>query len=148
MTNPVVAGGGGTQCIGSSGPIMNSKESPTTIVVVPRVNPAACRDGHEYAFKAIVFYAGTASSVRCFTQAHVDWYKKWAVAAQAQFDVLAVAPPAIASAITCPPPELQMTPEIEAAQGADDADKLAILTNWMRNEYKPTSAPIGIRDAG
>jgi len=148
MTSAVVAGGGGTQCIGASGPIMNSKDAPTAIVVVPSVEPSACKDGNEYPFKAIVFYGGRATSVRCFTQAHIDWYSKWAAAAQAHFDVLSVTPSVIANAITCPPPEMQATPEIQAAQATQDAAKLAILTDWMLKEYKPTSSPIGLRDAG
>lgn len=136
MSDPFVTAGGGTQCLGLSSAITSTKELPATIIVVPSVDPHACKDKKVYPFKAIVFYGDTASSVRCFAQADVDWYKRWAVAVQAHFDVLPETPEAITQAISCPPPDPNAVSEPEATVVARDAGKLKVLTDWMQTQYK------------
>jgi hypothetical protein len=125
--------GGGSQCIGLAGAITTSKELTATIIVVP--NREECRDEQVYPYKSIVFHGDTATSVRCVTEEDVEWYKRW-IAGKVHLDILAETPKDVAPAISCPPPDPNLAPVPEAVRAADEAKKLGILTDWMKNQYK------------
>jgi hypothetical protein len=138
------SGGGGTQCIGATGPITCVAGTQTKLVVIANAPstspPSICSDGKEHDYKAIIFCGGTARQVHCVSSADLPLLRSWTIGLQASFDLVSTVPQAVAEAISCPPPML--TAEAER-------QRLAILTSWMRTGY--SSSPVtdsALRDAG
>ena len=138
------SGGGGTQCIGATGPIMCVAGTQTKLVVIANAPskspPSICSDGQEHEFKAIVFCGGTARQVRCVSRSDVDLLRSWSTGLQASFDLVSTVPQAVTDAISCPPPML--TAEAER-------QRLTVLTNWIRTDDKSSLVTdSAVRNAG
>ena len=138
------SGGGGTQCIGVTGPITCVVGTQTKLVVIANAPskspPSICSDGKEHEYKAVVFCGGIARQVRCVSSSDVALLRSWTAGMQASFDLVSTVPQAVADAISCPPPML--TAEAER-------QRLAILTNWMLTNDKSSPATDSpLRDVG
>ena len=123
----------GIECLQATSPILCGPGTRTLVIVVP--NDAAkdpCSDGGSYDCKAIVFCNGEAMSVTCVMKTDLPRIRVSAASVQGTVDVLATLPVTLATPISCPPPNLTLTPD-------EKRERLEAITTWMRTEYKAMS---------
>jgi len=123
----------GIDCLQATSPILCGPGTRTLVVVVP--NDAAtdpCSNGGTFDCKAIVFCNGEAMSVTCIMEADLPRVRVSAAGVQGTVDVLATVPVTLATPISCPPPNVMLTPDEKRA-------RLDAITKWMREEYSATA---------